>query len=362
VPIPKQRDPELTTKAIAGWLERTIDGAHDVSVSNISAPPGSGFSNETILADASWTGPSGRRESEELVVRVEPTTYRVFYESNFEQQQRILEVLARETDVPVPAVLWTEDDDTVLGAPFFVMRKLPGVAAPDQPLYNEAGWLADAPPELRRTVWRNGVDALIKVHAVPTEVVDFLVRPELGPTGLDQTFASWCRAFEWAARGEEYPIAAAAREWLERNLPAVRPTALSWGDARIGNILFHEGRVQAVVDWEMLSLGGHEMDLGWWLFLDDFHSFGVPRLEGLGTRAETIELWEERTGERASDLEWYEVFAGFRFAVVMMRIGQMYESFGVSREDRGDVERNNPVVHLLARKLDIAPPPPLPRR
>ncbi len=358
MPIPTQRDPEQTASAVARWLGGRLEGVSDVTISNISTPSSSGFSNETILLDAAWTDADGRAASDELVVRVKPMGYQVFLESDFERQYQLLTVLDRDTDVPVPPILWFEEDESVLGAPFFVMRRVLGDAAPDAPPYNQEGWLVETPPDERRRMWEGAVDALISVHRVPTDLVSFVGKPELGETGLDQILEYWRRSYEWAARGEDYRIAASTLEWLEANLPSSRPTALSWGDARIGNMLFHDGQVRAVLDWEMLSLGGHEMDLGWWLFLDAFHSFDVARLDGLGSRDETIERWESGTGERAGDLAWYEAFAGFRFAVVLMRIGQMYESFGVSREDRGDMERNNPVLHLLARQLDLRPPSP----
>ena len=72
-------------------------------------------------------------------------------------------------------------------------------------------------------------------------------------------------------------------------------------------------RLVGVMDWEQASLAGGLHDLGWWLFFDEFHSIGqgVARLDGLGTRAETLELWEELVGERTDDLHWHEVFAGF---------------------------------------------------
>ena len=374
MPIPLQRDPEVTAKAVATWLEGVVAGAHDVRISNLCAPPTSGFSNETILADASWTDADGQRRTDELVVRVKPTGYKVFMESDFDLQHRLLGVLDRDSPVPVPPLLFVEPDPGPLGAPFFVMRKVAGNAAPDRPPYNEEGWLADATPEHRRLVWRSAIDALVAVHNIPPETVAFLAKPELGPTGFDQIFEYWRRSFAWAAHGDEFRIAAAALDWMESNLPADRPTSLSWGDARIGNMLFEDGQVRAVVDWEMLSLGGAEMDLGWWLFLDQFHSFDVPRLEGLGSRAETIELWEAGTGRAATNLDWYEVFAGFRFAIVLMRIEEMFHTFGIPGSDAAPSgpapapattssrpEPDNAVLRLLAGKLDIEPPRPLPR-
>jgi aminoglycoside phosphotransferase (APT) family kinase protein len=362
MPIPSTRDKDQTARALSAWLAvRIADCASEVVITDISAPATSGFSNETWIVPASWTDAAGERLSEEFVVRVAPIEHQVFLEADFGRQYRLLSVLDRDTDLPVPPMLWLEEDPGVLGAPFFVMRKMPGAPAPDQPSYNVAGWLADYGPDERRAVWTKAVDMLVRVHQVPVDTVAFLDRPELGATGLDQEFTAARHYYEWAAaQGRPNRIVEATFDWLERNLPQRRPTALSWGDARIGNMLFDSGKVRAVLDWEMASLGGHEMDLGWWLFLDRFHGFLDPRLDGLGTVEETIARWEAGTGEKALDLPWYEAFAGFRFGIVMMRIAQLAEQHGADRASIEDSERNNPVLHLLARQLDLAPPGELP--
>ena len=350
MPVPTKRDPEETKRALAAWLASRLDDP-GVSVTGLSVPSGAGFSNETLIVDAA---------GERLVVRLQPTGFQLFLDADFELQYRLLTTLGASTSVPVPPVLWYEPDPGVLGAPFFVMRHVEGRAVTDSPPYNESGWLYETPPAERERIWRHAVDALIAVHSVPASLVSFLDKPSLGATGFDQALAYWERSFEWAARGKPQPVAEAAWDWLTANLPAERDTALSWGDARMGNMLFRGCEVAAVLDWEMLSLGGPVMDLGWWLFLDDFHAFGVPRLPGLGTRADTIALWEAGTGRRAVDLEWYEIFAGFRFAIVMIRMAQMFQSWGVLPPGRDDMETNNAVLHVLARKLDVPPPGPLP--
>lgn len=350
MPVPTTRDPEETRRALEAWLAPRLDDPA-LEVIGLSVPSGAGFSNETLIVDL-----PGHR----LVVRLEPTGFQLFLEPDLELQYRLLSTLGASTSVPVPPVLWHEPDPGVLGAPFFVMQHVEGRAVTDSPPYNESGWLYEAPAAEREQIWRNALDALIAVHQVPTDVVSFLAKPALGATGFDQALAYWERSFEWAARGRPQPVAEAAWEWLVAHLPRERDTALSWGDARMGNILFQGCEVAAVLDWEMLSLGGPIMDLGWWLFLDDFHAFGVPRLPGLGGRADTIALWEAGSGRRAIDLDWYEIFAGFRFAIVMMRMAQMFQSWGVARPGLEDMETNNTVLHVLARKLDLPPPGPLP--
>lgn len=360
MPIPDQRDLEQTRAILRAWIqpkleENTQAQVSDVEISDFSAPSGSGYSNETLLADVTWRE-GGQARTDSLVVRIEPKGYKVFLEADFELQHRMLSLLDTETDVRVPPTLWFETDPTILGARFFVMRRIRGAAPADVPPYLTAGFLFDATPEQRHRLWQNAMDAMIAVHSVPLEKVKFLDKPELGETGFDQIFEYWKRSYEWAARGKAQPVADYAWEWMNANMPTERPTALSWGDARLGNMMFDDFEVTGVLDWEMLSLGGPVMDLGWWLFLEDFQAFGLQPLEGMGTREETIAYWEAGTGKVVNDLHWYEVFAGFRFACVMMRIIQMYADWGVMPEaDPVDRELDNPVTRVLAQKLGIHP-------
>jgi aminoglycoside phosphotransferase (APT) family kinase protein len=359
MPIPAQRDLDQTRRAFTAWITTQLEKSSaapvsDVLVSDFSAPSGSGYSNETLLADVTWNA-AGAACSDSLVIRIEPSGYKVFLEADFELQHRMLTLLDQQTDVPVPPTLWFESDPSILGARFFVMRRIRGAAPADVPPYLTAGFLFDATVEQRRTLWRNAMDAMIKVHSVPLEQVAFLAKPELGETGFDQIFEYWKRSYEWSARGKPQPVADHAWKWMNANMPTVRPTALSWGDARLGNMMFDDFEVTGVLDWEMLSLGGPSMDLGWWLFLEDFQAFGLEPLEGMGSREETIAYWEAGTGQTVTDLHWYEVFAGFRFACVMMRIIQMYADWGVLPDDGVDREIDNPVTRVLAQKLGIDP-------
>jgi aminoglycoside phosphotransferase (APT) family kinase protein len=75
------------------------------------------------------------------------------------------------------------------------------------------------------------------------------------------------------------------------------------------------------MDWEAANLSGSRQDLAWWVFFDEFNGErrGLRRLDGLGTREETIAFWEDRVGERAGDLTWYEVFTGFQVCIFEIR-------------------------------------------
>uniref|UniRef100_UPI00202888D2 phosphotransferase n=1 Tax=Caballeronia sp. ATUFL_F1_KS39 TaxID=2921766 RepID=UPI00202888D2 len=80
------------------------------------------------------------------------------------------------------------------------------------------------------------------------------------------------RYLAWASDGKPQPTVDAGLAWLLANQPQDEPVGLSWGDARVGNMIFSDARCVAVLDWEMVALGNPEQDLGWWLFLDWHHS------------------------------------------------------------------------------------------
>ncbi len=342
MPIPEQRDFEATRKVLAEWLR---DRVGDVEVSQLVIPDGTGYSNETLLFDAGDAG---------YVLRVKPTGYQLFLESDFERQFEIMKLVSESTSVPMPKMLWFEPDDSWLGAPFFVMSKVAGQIPSDNPCYNIEGFLADASVAQRRQLWESAMHAFTGLHReIPADKVAFIGKPERGATGFDQQWSYWTDSFTWAAQGREQPVADQALAWLEANMPADRPTGFAWGDARPGNMIFDDFECRAVLDWEMVSLGGHLSDLGWWLFLDRFHSegYGVPRLEGLGTRAESIALWEDRVAPTAG-VEWYEIYAGFKFAVIMIKLSQLFEHWEMMPvADAQAMERDNPVTAVLAAML-----------
>src|SRR5204862_6991678 len=135
----------------------------------------------------------------------------------------------------------------------------------------------------------------------------------------------YAESLEWAEAGNPHPGARAALEWLRANAPTTSADAVTivWGDARLGNQMFQDGRVVAVLDWEMVALGDPRIDLGWWLFCDEVltRSAGQERLPGFPSQDETVARWEDLTGRSGADLHWFLVFAGLRFTVVMLPLG-----------------------------------------
>jgi len=350
VALPNVRDREEARRALTAWLAGKLDGAGDVRLSELGGPASNGFSNETLIFDASWTDhDAAHRRS--FVVRVQPTSHTVFPSDTLELQHRVMTQLGAHTDVPVPATRWFERDPAVLGAPFLVMDRTDGVAPSDNPPYTIEGWLTDAAPDLQQRLWRSGLDAMAAVHLVDWRAVGLEGTPVQGPA---ERLEWWADLLAWAAEDRPQPVPEAAVAWLRANVPeSDAPDALCWGDSRIGNQLFVDGNVTAILDWEMVHVGDPRHDLGWYIWLDRHFAEGIggPRLPGFDSYEDTIARWEQRTGRRADALQWFQVLSGLGFAAVMVRLCRLLVEFDMFPADT-DFEHTNPACTLLATELE----------
>ena len=293
-------------RRLAQWLraEGILDGC---VFDGARHAPGAGTANETILMDCRTPGCLRG-----MVVRLTVPGAAAYLDVDLGRQAAALRWVAAHTDVPVPAVHGVEPTGDVLGAPFLLLERVHGVVPPDYPNLNVSGPVAELDEEGRRTLWRNALDTVCALHRADTSGADF-VEP-----GLEPLVRYWLRMADWV--GERAPLGplTEVRNWLEGNVPEATPHGLSWGDARLGNMMFAGTRCVAVLDWEMVSLGGPMVDLAWWLMFDRNHTTdaGVARLAGLGTREETIDRWRGRTGLPVVDLRWHEVFALFQLSLL----------------------------------------------
>jgi aminoglycoside phosphotransferase (APT) family kinase protein len=357
VPVPDQRDPEITRTQLEDWLRGRLPGASEVTVSKVQTPTTNGFSAETLLFDAQWQA-DGVLRRDSYVAKVAPTGHQIFPEPRFGEQHRLLTILAH-TPVEVPAVHWYESGPAVLGAPFYVMSKVEGQAPTDMPPYHTDGWVTEVSPQIRESIWWSGVEVLAQIHSLDVDALGlgFVDQAEHGPTGLRQRLAYYQHYLTWGYSGR-VPVAEEALRWLREHLPPEPdPPVLLWGDARIGNILYDGGRPTAVLDWEMATLGQPEEDLAWFLYLDRHHSegCGVARLPGFPSAGETIARYERLAGRPMRYMDYYEVLAGLKFAVVMARIGQLFIHYELVPPDN-DFPYNNTASQLLAKTLGLPPP------
>jgi aminoglycoside phosphotransferase (APT) family kinase protein len=227
------------------------------------------------------------------------------------------------TDVPVPTMLDLCTDLAVLGAPFYVMELVDGHVCRD----GLPAEYADDPAD-RRRIGEGLVDVLAALHAVDPGTVglaDF-GRPE---GYLERQVRRWVKQWDATRIAGHDPLDALAVD-LAAAVPTTQRHAVVHGDYRLDNTVLdpHEpGRIAAVLDWEMSTLGDPLADLGillgYWSQADDtgarLEALVVPAatvLPGFPTRREVAEHYAARTGLDLTPLPWYAAFAAFKLAVV----------------------------------------------
>ncbi|HVU71860.1 MAG TPA: phosphotransferase family protein [Mycobacteriales bacterium] len=342
-------------EALARWLAPRL-GTDRVTITDPSRS-GSGNSNETLLFTAQ-TDTGARR----LVARFQPQDDALFLRPDVAREARILEAVGHSGAVPVPTVVDIEADPTVLGTPFFVMDAVDGRVLVDMPTYHRAGWLVDLTAEARARHWDEGLVALTSIARLPTDELGFLADTDQSatdePTALRALVAATRAWLDWAARGRDTGLLETAMTHLEQTCPDLDDAVLSWGDARPGNLIYAaDGRVAAVLDWEMAALAPAEVDLGWWLMMEENYSVRArtPLLDGVPERDAVVARWEELMGRPARELRWFLILAGVRMGVVMLRSRDANVAAGVLPPD-ATTHTHNTITQMLAAWLDLPEP------
>jgi aminoglycoside phosphotransferase (APT) family kinase protein len=303
-------------------------GVSKPSVTLLPGPQFTGYSHETIVFELS-SGEGSRK----LVARVEPEDVSVFPNPDLGLEYRLLEGVA-DDNIPLPKLEGFEPSPEYLGACFYVMEHLDGQVPPDSPPYPMGGWLLEASRDVRTQTWWSGLGALTTPHLVDwrRKGLDFINGSR--PIGLAGELRYWKDYIDFVGR----PIAdAAERAWtyLQDEAPDDSVVALCWGDSRLGNQMFTDGHCIALLDWEMACLSDPIQDLAWFIHFDDLFSegLGVARVDGIPPRSETIARYEDLTGYEAKNFDYFEIFAAFRFVLVLQRLGSLQIKLGQQPPD-----------------------------
>jgi aminoglycoside phosphotransferase (APT) family kinase protein len=282
----------------------------------------------------------------------------VFPDYNLELQKKCMDLVRADTDVPAPEVAFFEQDDEWLRTPFLVMKRIDGESPPDIPPYVFGGWVMDATAEQRRTLQNTSISVLARLHEITPKTHDlsFLAQPQHGATAMDQQLGYQRWYYDWAREGLSYPLIERTFEWLDANRPTEGPTVLNWGDARIGNVLYRDFEPVAVLDWEMATIGPAEVDVAWMVFLHRFfddlaEKFELPGIPDFMQRDDVKRTYEQMTGTTLGPLDWFEVLAALRFAVVSIRTSTRGMAYGIM-EKPDDPDDLVMFRTLLERMLD----------
>ena len=277
------REPLLVLDPLIEFLAANgLDAPEDVT----AVPIGEGHSNVTFSLS---TGVVVRRPPRGPLP---PSAHDVLREA------RLLRALER-TPVRVPKVLAVCDDESVIGAPFYVMEEVQGDVITDsmpEPL--------DTPDE-RGRVADELIDSLVELHSVDWTAVGLEGFGK--PTGyLERQLRRFTGLWEHN-RTREVPEVEEVGSWLAANMPDSPPATIVHGDYRLGNTMFASrspARLVAILDWEMATIGDPLADVGYmmihWTRPGDeqgrFNLHSVTTLDGFPSREELIERYEQRSG------------------------------------------------------------------
>ncbi|MEU3607858.1 phosphotransferase family protein [Streptomyces sp. NPDC035033] len=272
------------------------------------------------------------------VVRRPPLGHVLATAHDMRREHRVISALGG-TPVPVPGTVLLCEDESVLGAPFYVMEFVEGTP------YRSASQLAPLGPERTRAAVHALVDTLVDLHAVEPEAVglgDF-GRPE---GFLDRQLRRWGKQLA-ASRGRELPGIEELHAALGRALPESPAPTVVHGDYRLDNALVGEDdRIRAVLDWEMSTLGDPLTDLGLLvMYSTPLDLPGSPisttaTAAGHPPAAELVERYAARSGRDVSALSWYTAFAWFKLAVILEGIHYRYtlgQTVGAGFDRIGDL-------------------------
>ena len=316
---------EIDVRALAEYLRGKVEGAvRDVRVEQC---PG-GHSNLTYLV---------RAGDHEYVLRRPPLGPVAPKAHDMAREFRVLEAV-HPVFPPAPRVYLLCEDPAVIGATFFLMERRQGaVLRRDMP----AEFARDS--AFPRKASEGFIDCLSQLHSID------VARQPLAGLGRPEGFLErqvrgwterWLRAKTEEIQGMDSLIA-----WLSDRLPASARPALVHNDFKLDNIMLdprNPARVEAVLDWEMATVGDPLVDLGctlcYWTQAGDPEMrggslSGITAMPGWYTRAELVRRYAEKAGRDVSGLGYYEVFGLFKLGVILQQIYFRYIR-GQTRDER----------------------------
>ena len=300
------------TPETLGELEGFLRDRDLVSGALTTRRIGDGHSNLTFLVS------DGERE---VVVRRPPPPPVPPGGHDVLREARLIQALM-DTGVPVADVLAVGQEGAVLDVPFYVMKYVPGAVITEQTP------AALATPQTRREIGESFVDTLADLHAVDWRAhgLEDFGRPE----GFNRRHLRRIGGLLADEDGNPPPAFAEIEAWLAEHAPPESGASIVHNDYRIGNVMVGAdppGRVLAVLDWELATIGDPLLDVGYLLASypqegeprTPTQDFGLAVLEpGWPSRDELAERYTARTGRDLSDLRWY-------MAMSEWKIGVLYE-------------------------------------
>lgn len=302
-------------------LIRAQPGVTDVELLDFQpVTDGAGASNGIALFRVAYKC-DGERMERDLVLRYMPGV-QLLRQKSYAEEFATVSALAG-AGLPVPEPLWLDADGSVLGCAGYVMERVDG-RSPDAGMF-VSGLLVEASAEERKSMMlaAAGFHGRLRRLALGPADVPHLVDRGVGDTAVQKELNWWLTEVRMAALPDDPKLKYVEDlcAWMMANEPTLRPATLVHGDAQIANIMFKDGDIAAVVDWELSYLGHNEADLALILFLTQAHGAQAPDLAGIPTVAEYLERYEAEAGGPAEHLEYFTLLSFVKVLSIYLMLG-----------------------------------------
>ena len=260
------------------------------------------------------------------------------------REHRIISALAA-TDVPVPATFGLCEDRSVNGQPFFLMGFVDGV------VLHDAEAAAPIPAAQRRSAGEHIIEVLATLHLVNPDDIGLgnLARKE---AYLQRQLKRWIRQWE-ATKTHEIPEMEESARLLRDDMPEQVGSAIVHGDYRIGNMMIRDGRMAALLDWELCTLGDPLADLGY--LLNNWSQQGESGAEanatsigGFPSRDYLCEVYERRTHRDLGRIDYYRAFSHWRLGAITQGVYKRYLVGAMGKNRDFDLEKYKLGIHQRA--------------
>lgn len=350
VRLPKERivrEHDVTSEQMAGrlqaWARDTISPT--AQVSGISPMPGnSGYSfGFDVTTDATH---------ERLVIRLPPPGAAAARNSDVLRQAEILTAMAT-AGIPVPTVRWSGAGTRWFDAPYYVAEFVEGRSThmfdPTRAGEEDGSALEE--------VFRDGMRILAQIHQVDW-------RSKLPswstPLRLEDEIDLWLPTLRKADNQDWVALARSLANQLRRTQPDQEATTVVHGDFYSNNWLFQDGRLTAVLDWEIAAIGSPGLDLGWICLMYDRAAWGEARHQWAGwspTPEWLVGQYEAAGGSNSAHLDWYRALASYRLGCITARAHALHRA-GKRHDPAWDVMADSfvPMVHRGFELLGAAVP------
>jgi aminoglycoside phosphotransferase (APT) family kinase protein len=300
-----------------------------------------GYSNETFFIT---------RGPRQWVLRRPPRGELLPTAHDVLREFRVLEALAG-TAARIPHPVIACDDQSVIGAPFYLMERIDGVVIREE--------LPEGfdPVEQRRRIGEEMIDALVELHAVDWQTPAI---EAIGRSGgyLERQLRRWSGQLDLTLpRTRPLPGIAEVTEWLRRNVPEQTETSVVHGDYKLDNVAFSPAtptRLLAIFDWEMATLGDPLTDLGW--LMAYWGDTGEPPEQmlpggnvvtmqaGFHLREELVAMYEERSKRSMHHFPFYYTLALWKLAIIIEGLYMHFLEGTASNPRAGEFEWRVPLL------------------